>query len=92
MRQRTLHPTSLITGVRLKEIRESKKLSIREMANLTGVDFTFIKKIETGKADASILMINRFMNALGLDLRDFFDQRYMDLFYECIKEQECQNV
>lgn len=88
MRQKTVHPTSFLTGIRLKELRENMDLSIREVSNLSGVDFTMIKKIEIGKTDPSVVIISRLMDALELDLRDFFDERYAILFKGCLNDQE----
>lgn len=92
MRQRTVHPTSFLTGKRLKELRESMNFSIREVSNLSGVDFTMIKKIENGKTDPSIVQISHIINGLKLDLRDFFDERYAILFEGCLngQEDECE--
>ena len=80
MRQRTLNSTSFVTGVKLKEIRESKNLSIRQLADISNTDFSFIKKIESGETDPSIITIDKIMKSLDLDLRDFFDERYIELF------------
>lgn len=92
MRQRAVHPTSFLTGKRLKELRENMNISIREVSNLSGVDFTMIKKIEIGKTDPSVVIISRLMDALELDLRDFFDERYAILFEGCLngQEDECE--
>ena len=87
MRQRSIHPASFMTGVRLKELREEMNLSVRQLSNLSGVDFTMIKKIEIGKTDPSVALMSRIMVALELDLRDFFNERYIELFRTCLKEQ-----
>lgn len=91
MRQRSIHPASFITGVRLKELREELNLSLRQLSNMSGVDFTMIKKIEIGKTDPSVVLINRIMMALELDLRDFFNERYIELFRTRLKEQSDKN-
>ena len=87
MRQRSIHPASFMTGVRLKELREEMNLSVRLLSNLSGVDSTMIKKIEIGKTDPSVALMSRIMVALELDLRDFFNERYIELFRTCLKEQ-----
>lgn len=57
MRQRSIHPASFMTGVRLKELREEMNLSVRQLSNLSGVDFTMIKKIEIGKTQIHLLLL-----------------------------------
>lgn len=56
MRQRTVHPTSFLTGIRLKELRESMNLSVRDISNLSGIDFTMIKKLRMVKRIHQLLL------------------------------------
>ena len=37
-------------GERVRELRKEKKLTLRGLAEAAGVDFTYLSKIETGKA------------------------------------------
>ena len=37
-------------GVRLRELRNAKQLTLRALAERTGVNFTYLSKIENGKA------------------------------------------
>jgi HTH-type transcriptional regulator, competence development regulator len=37
-------------GQRLRELRREKKLTLRALAEAVGVDFTYLSKIENGKA------------------------------------------
>ena len=36
-------------GARLRELRQNKGLTLRGLAEVTGVDFTYLSKIETGR-------------------------------------------
>jgi transcriptional regulator with XRE-family HTH domain len=36
-------------GARLRELRQNKGLTLRGLAQVTGVDFTYLSKIETGR-------------------------------------------
>lgn len=40
-------------GERLRQLRKEKKLTLRGLAEAAGVDFTYLSKIETGKAGYS---------------------------------------
>jgi HTH-type transcriptional regulator, competence development regulator len=40
-------------GERLRHLRKEKKLTLRTLAEVAGVDFTYLSKIETGKAGYS---------------------------------------
>src|SRR5262249_22746185 len=37
-------------GQRLRELRQNKNLTLRQLADAVGVDFTYLSKIENGKA------------------------------------------
>ena len=55
-------------GERLRELRKEQKVSQRDLANLVGVDFTYVSKIETGdNAPPSIATIHRMAQALAAD-------------------------
>ena len=38
-------------GTRIRELRKEKRISLRDFANLVGIDFTYLSKIENGKVD-----------------------------------------
>lgn len=80
MRQRTKHPATELTGQRLKLLRENAGLTRRELANLSKMDFTFIKKIELGVSDPSICTLDVLLRAMNLDLLNFFDIEYKQMF------------
>lgn len=80
MRQRTKHPATELTGSRLKQLRENVGITRRELANLSKMDFTFIKKIELGVSDPSICTLDVLLRAMNLDLLNFFDIEYKQMF------------
>lgn len=80
MRQRTKHPATELTGSRLKQLRESAGITRRELANLSKIDFTYIKKIELGISDPSICILDVLLRAMNLDLLYFFDIEYKQMF------------
>ncbi len=38
-------------GTRIRELRKAKGISLRDFADLVGIDFTYLSKIENGKVD-----------------------------------------
>ena len=52
-------------GKRMAEIRLEKGLSIRQLAELSGVNFANIHKIENGKYNVSIDILGKICDALG---------------------------
>lgn len=51
-------------GKRVAEIRQAKGLSIRQLAELSGVNFANIHKIENGKYNVSVDILGKICEAL----------------------------
>lgn len=61
---------------RLRRIREQKALSLRQLEQLSGVDYSTISKIETGESRSPKLeTIVRLAQALGVDLSELIDPK-----------------
>ena len=58
---------------RVKELRSKLGKSQEELADLAGLDRTYITSVECGRRNISIVNIEKLSNALGVTLRDFFD-------------------
>lgn len=52
-------------GKRIAEIRQAKGLSIRQLADASGVNFANVYKIENGKYNVSIDILGKICDALG---------------------------
>ena len=52
-------------GKRIAEIRQAKGLSIRQLAEASGVNFANIYKIENGKYNVSIDILGKVCEALN---------------------------
>ena len=59
-------------GERLKNIRNSQKLSLRALADIAELDFGNISEIENGKINPSLTTIVFLAQALGIDPGEFF--------------------
>jgi transcriptional regulator with XRE-family HTH domain len=60
-------------GLRLRQLREKKGLSVRALAEKAGVDWSAINRIELGKAKPRLDTLERLAKALGVGLRDLME-------------------
>lgn len=63
----------LLVGKRVRELRNSIGISQEELADLTGLDRTYITSVECGKRNISIVNIEKLANALNVTLAEFFN-------------------
>lgn len=60
-------------GRRIKELREQKKLTQEKLAELVGLEYQTISRIETGYYFTSFDNLNKLANALEVDLKNLFE-------------------
>lgn len=53
-------------GKRIKQLRKEKKLTVRKLANLSGISPSLVSQIENSKSEASITTLRKIANALDL--------------------------
>jgi len=56
-----------VDGMRLKELRRERALSQRELAQLSGVSYDAIAKLERGRREAQPRTVRRLAEALGVE-------------------------
>ena len=56
----------------LKEWRERRGWSLRQLGERSGVSYPNLHAIETGKLDPRLSTLERLARALGVDVRDLF--------------------
>lgn len=55
-------------GVRIRQLRKAHNLTLRELAEQVGINFTYLSKVENDRADPPAeATIRRLANALGVD-------------------------
>ncbi|MAR97631.1 MAG: transcriptional regulator [Formosa sp.] len=59
-------------GLRVKELRLERKLSQEALANLAGIDRTYMPGIEKGLRNVSIIVIEKLAIALKVELNELF--------------------
>ena len=62
-------------GVRIKELREVKRMSQKDLAYTSDLDRSYIASVENGKRNISIVNIEKIADALGVTLKDFFNAK-----------------
>ncbi len=54
-------------GQRLRQLRQDQALSLRELAEMTGIAFDTINKLELGRREAQPRTIRKLAQALGVE-------------------------
>lgn len=62
-------------GQRIKELRESKEMSQKDLAYAADLDRSYIASIENGQRNVSIVNVEKIANALGVSLTTFFKNK-----------------
>jgi transcriptional regulator with XRE-family HTH domain len=57
-------------ALKIKSLREEKKISQEKLANLSGLDRTYVQSIEKGRRNISILTLEKLSVALGIPLHE----------------------
>lgn len=59
-------------GARIKELRDDKQMSQKDLAYASDLDRSYIASVENGQRNISIVNIEKIAVALGVTLKDFF--------------------
>lgn len=63
----------LLIGKRVKELRNNLCISQEELADMAGLDRTYITSVECGRRNISIINIEKLAIALKVSLKEFFN-------------------
>lgn len=61
-------------GLRIKEIREQKGISQKDLAYTADLDRSYIASVESGKRNISIVNLEKIANALSINLSELFNE------------------
>jgi transcriptional regulator with XRE-family HTH domain len=61
-------------GDRIRELRKEKELSQEALANIAEVDRTYMTKVETGKRNVTVKILEKIILALDTDFATFFNE------------------
>ncbi|MBL0182509.1 MAG: helix-turn-helix transcriptional regulator [Chitinophagaceae bacterium] len=59
-----------LVGAKIREIRNSKEISIEHLANTSGMDYSQLARMELGQVNFTISYLFRVAEALGVTPRD----------------------
>ncbi len=65
--------TKKLLGVRIKVLRKTRGLSQEQLSGKIDIDPKHLSRIETGRSFPSLDTLEKFANALQVDLKDFFE-------------------
>ena len=70
------------TGKRITLFRESKGYSVNKLATLSGISQSYLRDVELGKKNPTVEVISYLCDALGISLKEFFDEELEGTFFE----------
>ena len=59
-------------SILLRQWRDKRKYSVRELAEKAGVGYVTIVRIENDQTSPTVAMLEKLAKALGIEVRDFF--------------------
>lgn len=60
-------------GQRIKELREASSMSQKDLSYAADLDRSYIASVENGQRNISIVNIEKIATALGVTLKEFFN-------------------
>lgn len=77
-----------VLGMRLKGLRLSRRLSLRDLAEATGTSASFISQLERGLTGASTASLNQMASALGVSVAMLFDESTAQNHHGVVRRSE----
>jgi len=62
-------------GQKIRTTRKAKEMTLEDLAFEIGMDWSFLARIETGKAVASIETLSKICSALNIEMSYLFDTK-----------------
>ena len=63
----------VIVGQRIRELRNELGISQEALANKAEIDRTYVTDVENGRRNISIENLQKLVNALEIEFKDFFN-------------------
>ncbi|HHY46511.1 MAG TPA: helix-turn-helix domain-containing protein [Firmicutes bacterium] len=76
-------------GLNLHKLRKIKQITLKQLAESSGVSAALLSQIERGKANPSVNTLKRLADSLGISVGYFFDEADDDTF---VTRQSARNV
>lgn len=81
---------SYFNGAKLRQLRETKRLSMASVCQMTGVSVSSISNIETGKTDPRMSTVTQLLSCYGASLKDLEPTRPIVLGLDELKRRSQQ--
>lgn len=72
-------------GLRIKGLREKAVVSQKDLSYAADLDRSYIASVENGQRNISIVNIEKIASALGITLKEFFNDDKFDNITRCDK-------
>ncbi len=90
LQKKKIHPVDVYVGKRLKEVRQSQKISQEDLANSVDLTFQQVQKYESAKNRISCSKLYEFAKFLNVEVQEFFNgldsEEYPDAINKSSKE------
>jgi len=73
-----MDPTNRLLGMRIKEIRQSRKISQDKLSEKLDIDPKYLSRIEVGKATPSLDLLVKTASLLGVELKELFEFTHLE--------------
>lgn len=73
-----MEPINRLLGLRLKEIRQNRKISQERLSEKLGVDPKYLSRIEVGKATPSLDLLVKSADLLGVEVKSLFEFSHLE--------------
>lgn len=73
-----MEPIIRLLGLRLKEIRQNRKISQEKLSEKLGVDPKYLSRIEVGKATPSLDLLIKASDLLGVEVKSLFEFSHLE--------------
>jgi transcriptional regulator with XRE-family HTH domain len=68
-------PIMEVDGMKVRHLRERRSLSLRELSDLSGVNYNAIWRIEVGRTGAQPRTVRRLAEALGVEPHELMKEQ-----------------
>ena len=79
-------------GDRIRRLRAAKGITVNKLANLAGISQSYLREVELGKMQPTILYLSYICDALGVSLKDFFSEDDTSDHEQLEREQLARSV
>lgn len=70
--KRGIHMSQVLMGVTLKNLRKEQNLTLKDLAQQTGVSISFLSQVERGKSSVTLESLKKISDALSVNPSVFF--------------------